>query len=227
MYLPWIPYLAKLIHSDVFVIFDTVQYPGGRSFTNRNYVYQKFNPIMLTLPLEKHSLHSNFSEININKQSNWNEKHAKTIKNAYSRSTETSFLEELLLLYDEKNICCSFTEYCINHLEFIKRRMGLNTTIIRASELNQKCDGLNRIISILRELKATSYITGRGQGSLRYMDTENFYKEDIEIKVIEKCDRIFKYKKNEVRKGAFLDLMFYEGENTLNHILKNSKLVSF
>ena len=104
MYLPWTPYIAKLIHSDIFVVFDNVQYPGGKSYTNRNYIYQKNNSVLLTLPLEKYSLGSKFFQINISLKTNWYDKHAKTIQMAYSKSNNPYFIDELIQLYEINNI---------------------------------------------------------------------------------------------------------------------------
>ena len=55
MYIPWVPYFFKLIHSDVFVFFDDVQYPRSKNFNNRNYIKSLNGPVLLTIPIKKRS----------------------------------------------------------------------------------------------------------------------------------------------------------------------------
>ena len=224
MYLPWTPYIAKLIHSDVFVVIDNVQYPGGKSYTNRNYIYQKNNSILLTLPLEKYSLGSKFFQININLKTNWYDKHAKTIKMAYSKSNNPYFIDELIQLYEINNIGSDFTNYCISHLELIKKNLKLKTKIVRASTFKNSYKGLDRIINILQNFNASTYITGTGEGSMRYMDIERFRKEKILLKTLDYDDDLQKYQFGKIRSGAFIDLLIYKGADAINHVLRNTSL---
>ena len=224
MYLPWTPYIAKLMYSDIFVVFDTVQYPGGKSYTNRNYIYQKDKSVLLTLPIEKHPLGSKFFEVNINLKTNWYDKHFNTIKMAYSKSKNSNFIKQLMQLYEAKNIGSDFTKYCISHLELIKKNLELKTTIVRASGLKNNLKGLDRIMAILNNFNATTYITGTGEGSMRYMDSKRFHNENIILKTLDISDDLYKYKFSEIRSGAFIDLMINKGSDTISHVLENTRL---
>lgn len=224
MYLPWTPYIAKLIHSDIFVVFDNVQYPGGKSYTNRNYIYQKNKSVLLTLPIEKHSLGSKFFQININLKTKWYYKHAKSIQMAYSKSNNPYFIDELIQLYEIKNIVSDFTNYCISHLELIKKNLKLKTKIVRASTFKNNNKGLDLIIDILQYFNASTYITGTGEGSMRYIDSERFRKENISLKTLYYNDDLQKYKFGKIRTGAFIDLLINKGPDAINHVLKNSSL---
>ena len=224
MYLPWTPYIAKLMYSDIFVVFDTVQYPGGKSYTNRNYIYEKNNSILLTMPIEKHSLRSKFFEVNINLKTNWYDKHFKTIQMAYSKSNNSNFIKQLMRLYETNNIGSDFTKYCISHLELIKKNLELKTTIVRASDLKNNLKGLDRIMAILHNFNATTYITGIGEGSMRYMDSDRFHRENITLKTLDYDDDLYKYKFGEIRSGAFIDLMINKGKDTIKHIFENTRL---
>mgnify|MGYP001263062146 CR=1 FL=1 len=227
MYLPWTPYIAKLMYSDIFVVFDTVQYPGGKSFTNRNYIYQKNNSVLLTLPIEKYSLGRKFFEININLNTNWYDKHFKTIEMAYSKSINSNLIKQLMQLYEAHNIGSNFTKYCISHLELIKKNLELKTTIVRASDLKNNLTGLDRIMAILNNFNATTYITGTGKGSMRYMDRDRFQRENIILKTLDYNDDLYKYKFGEIRSGAFIDLMINKGKGTAKHIFENTRLKEF
>jgi hypothetical protein len=228
MYLPWIPYFAKLLYSDVFVVFDTVQYPGGKSFTNRNYIYQKnIQSILLTLPIRKQPLASKFFETRINNDHNWYYKHWKSILNSYSKISDSDLLDKLSFFYQSEQKTDKFTEYCISHLQFVVDYLGSGTKIVRASDLPTRGEGSDQIFSILKELKCVEYVTGTGAGSMRYLNTERFRSENINLMKMTYNDSIFRYTGSQRRDGAFLDLLFHQGLDSLKYIEEHSRIESF
>ena len=86
MYIPWIPYFVKLVHSDVMVFFDNVQYPRSKNYINRNYIKTTSGPSLLTVSIKKRSSLSNINEIEIDNKINWQKKHWKSISLNYKKS---------------------------------------------------------------------------------------------------------------------------------------------
>ena len=74
-YLPWLGYFDKIAKSDIFVMFDDVQYPRGKKgfFGNRNQIKTNNGKMWLTVPVLGKSEFKNFNEIEIN-YNGWNEK---------------------------------------------------------------------------------------------------------------------------------------------------------
>ena len=63
-------------------------------------------------------------------------------------------------------------------------KLNINTEIIYSSELvDENITGADRILAILKELKATKYITGSGPGSMRYINEKDF-KEKMNMRLI-------------------------------------------
>ena len=85
-YLPWMGFFDKIARSDIFVIFDNVQFPRGKKhFGHRNLIKTDGEPKWLTVPLNGKSELKNFNEIEIN-HNGWNDNHLNLIKNFYRKS---------------------------------------------------------------------------------------------------------------------------------------------
>lgn len=227
MYLPWAPYIAKLIHSDIFVLYNTVQYPGGRGFTNRNFIYQNNDPILLTLPLVKHSLATPINKIKINNEVRWFQKHSRTFEHCYRNTDHADLLQEFLYLYDSQSVDTDFQQYCFRHLSFIIKVLKLETKLIFASDISENTAGLDSIISIIKKLKGTKYITGTGQGSMKYIEPELFKKNNIKLKKITMNPNLFLYSGDTHRDGAFADILLTKGSQAKEHVLRNTSVENF
>ena len=59
-YIPWIGYFHKIAHSDVFVVFDDIQFPRGKDFIFRNKIKISVKSLSITSPL-KTDLINNFA----------------------------------------------------------------------------------------------------------------------------------------------------------------------
>ena len=84
-YLPWLGFFNKISQSDVYVVFDDVQYPMGKDFHNRNQIKTNNGKTWLTIPVIGKSERRKFNEIQI-KDNGWNEKHLNNIKNFYGKT---------------------------------------------------------------------------------------------------------------------------------------------
>lgn len=225
MYLPWAPYICKIALSDIFVVFDNVQYPGGKSLTNRNYIKQNNTDVLLTLPIKKHPLGTKIYDIEINNSTNILRKHYKSIKLCYKNSLGSRFLDDLEPLYYLKENNINFVDYCIWHIELILKYLNIETKIIKSSDLiSDSINGKDKINEILKSLNATHYITGTGAGSIRYLDIENLLKNNIIVQKIIHNEIFFNYGSMANQKLSFVDMLFTLGAECNNHIFANSKI---
>jgi len=83
-FMPWLGYLDKMRHCDVFVILDDVQFKKNE-WQNRNRIWSKTGPQWLTVPV-LHKFPQNIDDVEINNLVNWREVHFKTIRQNYSGS---------------------------------------------------------------------------------------------------------------------------------------------
>ena len=218
-YLPWLGFFGKIKRSDKFVIFDNVQYPRSKGhFGNRNKIKIYNDSKWLTVPVEGKSEMKNFNQIKY-KDTNWKQEHLRLIEQFYKKTTYfciyfDDFKE--ILLKDYNSISHLSSELIIWFLS----KLNINTEIIYSSELvDEDITGADRILAILKELKATKYITGSGPGSMRYINEKDFKEAGIELEW-----QSYHHPRYRQINGEFipymniLDLLFNEGPNGIDKI---------
>lgn len=214
-YLPWLGYFNKMAESDVFVLFDDVQLVRGKSFQVRNRVKTANGVQWLTVPVKEKGELRLIKEALIAQDGKWQKKHWKTIQLSYKKAPYFDRYEaEFSQIYDtswEK-----LSELNVTLIKLIKNLMGINTTLVLSSEMDIEARGAEKILSIIKELKADKYMTGEGKGSKRYIIEEDFKNNNIEL-----IYQSFKHPVYHQLWGDFvpnlsvIDLLFNEGEKSL------------
>lgn len=182
-YLPWLGFFDKLAKSDVFVIFDNVQFPRGKQhFGHRNMIKSPNGEgKWLTVPLVGKSEMKNFNEIPIN-YNGWNLDHLNLIKSYYgkSRKFDNLFYSELesVLKVEYK----SLSQLNTSIIRLIMKWLDIRTELVFCSELcGDNVTGGERIMHLLKTLGATHYISGTGPGSMRYINEVEFLENNIQL----------------------------------------------
>ena len=220
-YLPWLGYFNKISRSDIFVIFDDVQFPKGKTgfFGNRNKIKTNTGDMWLTVPVLDRSQYKKFNEIKIN-YDGWNHKHLVNIKNFYKKTPFFNLyyddLENIILKeYDTiSDLSTSLIKYFLIQLD-IDTEVVLSSTICKDSNLQ----GIDKIFYILESFPTDKYLTSDGPGSMRYINEEDFKEKNIEL-VWQK----FHHPTYTQRFGEFkshlsiIDLLFNYGDESRGYI---------
>lgn len=182
-YLPWIGFFNKISRSDVFVIFDDVQFPIGKKgfFGNRNKIKTNNGDMWLTVPVLDRSKQKNFNDIKIN-YDGWNRKHVSNIENFYKK---TPFFDAY---YDDlKNIILkehdSISDLSTSLIKYLLIQLDINTEVISSSTIckDSNLRGTDKIFYILEHFPTDKYLTSDGPGSMRYINEEDFKEKNIEL----------------------------------------------
>ena len=180
-YLPWLGYFDKIKQSDIFVVFDDVQFPRGKKhFGHRNQIKTNTGTKWLTVPIKNKSDMVSFNDTIINDDTDWHNEHCKQLSNHYSKSPY--FMDYFMTIND---IICkehnSLTELSVELIRYFMKELNIDTEIVYSSQLNPSGVGSEKIFSILENLNATEYITGSGPGSQRYINEEAFGRRNINL----------------------------------------------
>lgn len=217
-FLPWLGFFNKILRSDVYIVFDDVQFPRGKDYAFRNKIKQPSGETWITLPVSNKSNLVPWHDAIIS-DTDWKIKHIQQIDNAYHKTPYyTDIMPLITSCYDFQT--SSVLEFNLNFISTVLTYFDWHGTVIRSSTLELNTSGLDKIIDILQYVTATEYITGEGAGSARYINADVF--ENINIKLTYQNFKHPIYTQqhgNFIENMSIIDLLFNEGHNSKEFIL--------
>ncbi|MEK7540641.1 MAG: WbqC family protein [Patescibacteria group bacterium] len=223
-YLPWLGYFEMIDSSDVFVVFDHVQFER-KSWQNRNRIKTANGETYLTVPVEKASQKTRISEIKISySQGNHLENHWKTIMLSYKKSPH--FEKHKILfekIYSKKYVLLK--DLNTDLIKLVCDILGIKTKIIFSSKLNLKDENMEKtekVINLCKNQGITCLYDAKGAEEI--LDKSLFQKEGIIIKFQD-----YKHPEYSQLWGEFVpylsavDLVFNEGDKSLSIIKSGVK----
>ena len=180
-YLPWIGFFQKMALADIFVILDTVQFSKD-SYTQRTKIRTKEGWIWLTIPIEKKYYFKPIKDILLPQDEKWLKKHKMSVVSNYSKCefVDDKFVDKYYSKTFEK--LQEFNEFGIFYL---KDKFGIETEIVRASELDidENLKSTELLVDIVKKVGGNVYISGLGGG--KYMDEKKFLMNNIKLEYFE------------------------------------------
>jgi hypothetical protein len=180
-YIPWLGYFAMAAASDVFVVYEDVQYTKN-DWRNRNQIECNNAKIWLTVPVHHEKLGQNFLDIKL-ASTGWAGKHLRTLRQAFSKNPGWHALghqvEELYTLAGSFRYLFEVNRL---FLAWAFTALQIESTIVFLDKFPEKGDPTERLISILQSQGATRYISG--PSALSYIDDEQFKKANIMLEYV-------------------------------------------
>ena len=214
-YLPWLGFFEQLYQSDMFVIYDDVQY-DKQGWRNRNRIKTANGVQWLTVPvLFKFQEAPLIYEIRIDNKGQWKKKHFRAIRLSYSKAP---YYKKYIDIFEEAY--SKDWEYLVDvDLYFIMRLaecLGMkNKNIIRSSTLNVKGDRLERLVQICKTFQADIFY--EGAAGKDYIDESYFNEHEITVQYQDYHHPLYNQLYGEfVPYLSVIDLLFNHGEESLN-----------
>jgi hypothetical protein len=177
-YIPWRGYFDIMRKSDVFVIYDEVQYTKN-DWRNRNVIQTKVGSQWLTIPVKQKSLSQTIKDTKI-ASNNWTQKHWNAIQLTYAKANHFSEYETWLSeLYSEVKHYESLSEVNVFFLTKILKKLDIHTEIINSEDLHLKGDKNEKLIDSVIKLKGNCYLSGPAAKS--YLDIDLFQRNGISV----------------------------------------------
>lgn len=177
-YIPWKGYFDGINQSDIFVVFDDMQYTK-RDWRNRNQIKTPQGLKWLSIPVEVKGKY--FQKINETKiaDKNWPIEHWNIIQQNYKNSACFKEMSEWIEpLY--KN--CSFdflTDVNLSFIQAINQFLDINTEIRFSSEFDLHEEKTQRLVNLCMDVKASDYYSG--PAAKAYMDESKFADQNIKV----------------------------------------------
>jgi hypothetical protein len=215
-YIPWKGYFDMIRMSDVFVIYDSVQYTKN-DWRNRNLIKMKDGLHWLTIPVSVKSLSTKISEVTV-ANNKWANKHVATLKQTYSRAPYFSMFEkDLEELYSELSHLDHLSDINFMIIEWVCHKLSINTKLTKDSDLNiTSVDRVDKLVEICNKFDARTYLSGPSASD--YIDESKFSDMLIELEWINYSG----YPEYPQLYGEFehgvsiLDVLFNLGDNALD-----------
>jgi len=202
-YIPWFPYLKKIALSDIFVVMDNVQFQKN-GVQNRNKIRNYDGDFWLTIPVTGH-----IDDLILDKkiaEDHWRQKHWRSISASYSKAPYWHlYKEHLENLYKRDYTTLHQVNKCF--LEFLLEALSLDTKIIYLSELQVAGTKSELVLSICKEVNATTYLSGLGGKT--YLQGNDFNDAQIAIEYIESATpRYPQFHGSFISDLSILDMLF-------------------
>jgi hypothetical protein len=181
MFLPWVGLFEQVRLADVYVHYDDVQLPQGRSFITRVQVKTPQGSRWLTVPVRREAK-GLIKDIRIDETQNWRAKHLATLQHCYARAP---FFREMLDVAERIYglDTSSLWELNVGGIEEVSRYFGFEPQFVLASSLGAKGQGTRRLVDIAELLGADTYVTGLG--AMNYLEYDLFESREIRVEYMQ------------------------------------------
>ena len=220
MFFPWVGLFEQVRLADVFVHYDDVQLPQGRSFITRVQLKSPAAVHWLALPVTRARHLATINECFTKDDQDWRRSHLETLQHLYSTAP---YFQEMLSIVEsvyDANIS-NVAELNALGIEKIAAYFDLKCAFLKSSDLEQPGRSSERLLAIVKKLEGDIYITGHG--ARNYLDHSLFETSGVRVEYM-------RYNQSPYRQmhGPFtpfvsiLDLIANEGKDGRDLIASSS-----
>ena len=223
-YLPWLGFLDQMAQSDVFVLYDDVQFSKG-AWQNRNRIKTANGVQWLTVPVLTGGRERQLiKDVEIDNHTDWRKAHLKSITQNYSKAP---FFNEYIGLFE--NVYSSewmkLIDLCVRLIMDIKSTLGVAAQVRLSSSIERNtADRVSRLIEICKTFRADEFIEGSaGKDYLEGAGEREFEQSGIKLIYHDYQHPAYPQLYGEFASNlSIIDLLFNNGRKSLD-ILTNKK----
>lgn len=212
-YIPWKGYFDIIRHSDLFILYDEVQYTNN-DWRNRNRIKTADGVQWLTIPVHYTAKFSQSIRETRIAQANWYAKHWKTLQMVYGRAPHfKAYKERVEALYMSMEGVELLSDVNEAFIRAICGWLGIKTEIRQSSAFTMQAGRVERLVSLCEQTGATHYLSG--PAAQAYIEGVAFASHGIELLYMD-YDGYPEYKQHYPpfdHKVSILDLLFHVGDD--------------
>jgi hypothetical protein len=179
-YVPWCGYFAKMLASDVFVFFDDVQLPQGRSYVTRAKIAKGVDSEQwLTAPVQKSGGRKRIDEVAYVEDS-WAAKHISTLTHTYAKAAHAQdLLAQVGPAYAASGEWLHETNKAL--IEALARYLGYEGEFRSSAEFPSDLSADERLADVTAAVGGSVYVSGAG--GQKYQQEETFTRRGLSLEV--------------------------------------------
>jgi len=225
-FMPWLKLVDKILASDVYVAYDTVQYTKTE-YHARQKVKSLSGTVWLSVPVRHvRGVHQLIMDVLIDNSQPFRRKHLKMLRTTYERAP---YFEELYPIVedvytrDQKHL----VDLNMDLIEAICSYLQCPVRIVRSSTLPHDGDRAERLVELVNKTGGTEHLTSTFGAVHQDVDWSRFVEAGIGIRAQQFQHPVYE----QVGPGfvpnlAAIDLLFSCGRHTREILEQNRRLVA-
>lgn len=176
-YFPWRGYFDFINSVDLFIFYDDVQY-SKNGWRNRNRLKTPDGLRWITVPVRGRSLKQQILQTEIDDRDDWRRRHLSLYKEAYGKAP---FFKDALVLLEGLNgeSDKTISELNIRLIKSVCAYLEITTPMKRSSEWSLEGAKTDRLLDLLRQVKAKTYLSGGSADE--YLEKDKFREAGIQL----------------------------------------------
>lgn len=177
---PWLGFFDKMMHSDVMVLLDSVQFIK-RSYQNRAHIKGINGRQWLTIPvISKGRYHQPTREVEIDESRNWRSVHLRTLHGVFAKAAHRDVLLDFLRPIYAREELHNLTDFNTALIRGVVARLGIATRLVMASELDCPGKSSRLMLNLTKAVGGDTYLSG--PSGRNYLEPEMFSAEGVTLR---------------------------------------------
>lgn len=179
-FLSYLGFFHRLLHADLYIVLDDVQFVKGtsQSWMNRDKIKTVNGEQWLTVNVQKAPRDTKINEILLSDTSNWKKENLDLLRENYKKSeyfNEIFPYVEKLYSYDYEKL----SDFNMASILMLMELFDIKIDIVYSSELRTTQKKSERLVELLTQVDATHYLSGIGAKD--YHNNKPFENAKIEV----------------------------------------------
>lgn len=178
-FLPYLGFFHRLLHADLFILLDHVQFVtnGSRSWTHRDKIKTANGERWLTVGVKKASLETPINEVLV-ASTNWREQSLNLLRENYRNAPYSSALfPRVAELYATP--CERLVEFNVASIKMLMEWFGIDVPMIYSSDMQPQGKKNALLVDLLKKVGADQYLSG--VGAKGYYEPGPFLKAGVDV----------------------------------------------